>query len=288
MAPAESNNRVAVGRSKAEMSPPARQSKLQKLVSILKPWDSLAVAFSGGVDSSFLLAVAHDTLGDRVVAVTAESPLHPQRERHAAAEFARSLGVEHIVLQSAELYRPEFIANRQDRCYICKKLVLGDIMALTARMGFSRVAHGANVDDLGDFRPGHKAAEELGVLAPLVDAGLNKEDIRRLSRARNLNTWDKPSMACLASRIPYGTPISREALGMVEAAEDWILSFGFRTCRTRHHGRIARIEIDPRDLRLMLNETVRKKIVDRLRQIGFLHITLDLEGYVQGSLNRDL
>ncbi len=262
--------------------------KFKALVGALKRFDSLVVAFSGGVDSSFLLAVACQAVAGRVVAITAESPVHPVREKKAAAEFARRLGVEHLIVPSGEMQLPAFVANPQDRCYICKKHVMAQILDIASQMGISRVAHGANLDDLGDYRPGLKAAEEMAVAAPLVDAGLGKDDIRRFSRAMNLNTWNKPSMACLASRIPYGTPITRSALDMVERAEDVILGLGFRTCRVRHHGLTARIEVDSRDMQLLFEQDLREKIVVELKRIGFSHVAADLEGYVQGSMNRDL
>jgi len=264
------------------------RDKFKHLVAALKRFDSLVVAFSGGVDSSFLLAVACQAITGRVVAVTAESPVHPVREKKAAAEFARRLGVEHVIVKSGEMKLSDFVANSKDRCYICKKHVLTEILNIASQMGICRVAHGANVDDLGDYRPGLKAAEEMGVAAPLVEAGLGKDEIRRFSREINLNTWNKPSMACLASRIPYGTSITPAALNMVERAEDVLLGLGFRTCRVRYHGRTARIEVDPGDMQLLLKHEVREKVVAQLKRIGFTHVAADLEGYVQGSMNRDL
>lgn len=264
------------------------KEKMVRLESILTAFDSLVVAYSGGVDSSFLLAVARKVIGDKVVAVTAVSPVHPRREKRAAAEFAEGVGVKHIMLPSRELNRPDFVANRGDRCYICKKHVMGEIYKVAAEMGIPHVAHGANMDDLKDYRPGSKAAVEMGVVAPLVDAGFTKDDIRQLSREMRLSTWNKPSLACLASRIPYGTPITRDALEMVEQAEDFMLANGFRTCRVRHHGNIARIEVALEDIPLLLREDIRKNIVGKLREIGFSHIAVDLEGYVQGSMNRDI
>lgn len=264
------------------------EPKMAKLRSVLSRYRGLAVAFSGGVDSSFLLAMACRIMGEHVLAVTAESAVHPQRERGTAAEFAKSLGVRHIIVSSGEMNLPDFVANPRDRCYICKRHVLKKIITIASKGGILHVAHGANVDDLGDYRPGYKAAQELGVVAPLVDAGFTKNDIRQCSREMNLTTWDKPSMACLASRIPYGTPITHGALEMIEQAEDYILSLGFKTCRVRHHGNIARIELGSRDIQLMLNEDLRQNIVNRLREIGFFYVTVDLEGYVQGSMNIQL
>ena len=270
------------------MGQPPTKDKFKELVRLLERFDSLVVAFSGGVDSSFLLAVACQTVPGRVVAVTVESPVHPVRERKAAAEFAHRLGVEHLIVKSGEMKLPDFLVNSKDRCYICKRHMLAKIFSATSRIGIAQVAHGANLDDLGDYRPGLKAAEEMGVVALLLEAGMGKDDIRRFSREMNLNTWNKPSMACLASRIPYGTPITRSALDMVERAEDVILGLGFSTCRVRFHGRTARIEVDFHDMPLLLKQEVREKIVVQFKRIGFSHVAVDLEGYVQGSMNRDL
>jgi uncharacterized protein len=183
---------------------------------------------------------------------------------------------------------PGFIANPPDRCYTCKQLIFAEIIRIAASMGMKRVAHGVNLDDLGDYRPGLKAAEEMGVMAPLAEAGLTKADIRVLSRRMRLPTWNKPSMACLASRIPYGRPITPEALKMVEAAEEVLQRLGFYGCRVRHHGEVARIEVVPGDLKKAMHPEVRADILESLRTIGFRHVAVDLEGYVQGSLNRAL
>ncbi|MBW2201906.1 MAG: ATP-dependent sacrificial sulfur transferase LarE [Deltaproteobacteria bacterium] len=261
-------------------------TKKECLVNALKQYESLAVAFSGGVDSTFLLAVAHDVLKKKVIALTADSPVHPPQERAHAVELAKSFGVEHIVIKSREMDNIDFVANRKNRCYVCKKLLFEDILNLAMERGIRLVAHGANVDDLRDFRPGFKAAEEMGIVSPMVDAGLTKEDIRRLSKEMNLPTWDKPSMACLATRIPYGTPISLDALEMVDKAENFITCLGFMTCRVRHHGKVARIELSHRDFNKIMNEEIRDNVILALRKIGFSHIAVDMEGYIQGSMNR--
>lgn len=260
--------------------------KKDTLLLAINGFDSLIVAFSGGVDSSFLLAATHEIIKENLVAVTAVSPIHPERERKAAIEFARNLGVNHILLQSREMSQADFMANRKDRCYICKKNLFGNILKIASDMEIKNIAHGANVDDLEDFRPGFAAAREMGVAAPMVDAGLTKEDIRLLSKEMNLAVWNKPATACLATRIPYGTPITRKALKMVEEAENAILSLGFAACRVRFHGKVARIEVSLEDFERILDEIIRKKIVGKFREIGFSHISLDLEGYIQGSLNR--
>ncbi len=262
------------------------KNKRDRLIAILKGLDSLVVAFSGGVDSTLLLAAARDALGDRVLAVTAESPIHPRAETESAMNLARGLGVRLIRFQSGEMALPDFRSNPKRRCYLCKKSMLSEVFKIAAENGIPHVAHGANLDDLDDFRPGFKAAKEMGVLAPLMDAGLAKSDVRALSKAMNLETWNKPAMACLASRVPYQTTITPEILAMVEQAETVLMDLGFKACRLRHHGPVARIEVPPGDIPMMLAEPLRNKIVHRLRNIGYLHVSLDLEGYVQGSLNR--
>jgi uncharacterized protein len=265
---------------------PDLRDKQAHLFAILKRFDGLVVAFSGGVDSTFLLAAAREVLGERVAAVTAHSPLHPRRETRAAVEIARTLGVRHYRVASNEMALPEFVANTAERCYVCKRNVLAEVLRIAARIGVHHVAHGLNADDQGDFRPGRRAAEEMGVTAPLLEAGLTKSDIRRLSRRMGLPTWNKPSLACLASRIPYGTPITPRALGMVDRAENVLRDLGFEACRVRLHGDVARLEISPGALKKIMSPAIRADIVKRLRRIGFRHIAVDLEGYVQGSLNR--
>lgn len=264
------------------------QEKRARLAALISRYKAVVVAFSGGVDSTLLLAMARRHCGGRVVAVTAESPVHPLRERDAAAAITRMLGVEHIVFDSHEMDLPDFRANPRERCYICKKQVLAEIDAVADKLGIADVAHGVNRDDLGDYRPGLQAAREMGVHAPLLEAGLGKSDIRALSRQMNLPTWDKPSLACLASRIPYGRPITRPDLAMVEAAEDFLLASGLENCRVRHHGAVARLEVDPQEFDAIMATATRRRIVERLREIGFTHVALDLEGYTMGSLNREI
>ncbi len=262
------------------------KTKRDRLAAILEGLDSLVVAFSGGVDSTLLLAMAREALGDRVLAVTAESPIHPRAETGSARNLARGLGVRHILFRSGEMAQPDFLANLKGRCYLCKKSMLTEVFKIARENNIPHVAHGANLDDLDDFRPGFKAAEEMGVLAPLMDAAFTKADVRALSRAMNLETWNKPAMACLASRVPYETVITSEILAMVERGEIVLMDLGFTACRLRHHGPVARIEAPPDDIPGMLDAPLREKIVRRLRAIGYLHVSLDLEGYVQGSLNR--
>ena len=262
--------------------------KRRRLEDALRRSRPLAVAFSGGVDSSLLVAAAVEALGDAVTAFTVHAPIHSRREVAQAVDTAARLGVRHVVVPFDGMDAPEFVANPPNRCYVCKKIVFGEIRRRAAALGLPHLAHGVNLDDLEDYRPGLKAAEEMGVLAPLVEAGLTKADIRALSRAMGLPTWDRPSMACLASRIPYGRPITAAVLQMVETAEEALQDLGFAGCRVRHHGEIARIEVPGRDVERLAREDTRQAVVARLRAIGFTHVALDLEGYTQGSLNRVL
>jgi pyridinium-3,5-biscarboxylic acid mononucleotide sulfurtransferase len=264
------------------------RKKKEALVEALKRMDSLLVAFSGGVDSTFLLAVAREALGSRAVAATAVSGTYTRREQEEATAFASALGVEHVLFDSHESSLPEFSSNPPERCYYCKKSLALELRKIAETRGIAHIVHAANLDDLDDYRPGLKAAEEMGLRAPLVDAGLTKEEIRLLSKDMGLPTWDKPAMACLASRIPYGQPITDEKLRVIGEAEDFLATNGFRQFRVRHHGSIARIEVDPLDFPMILNREMRESIVERFKKLGFLHITLDLEGYVTGSMNRGL
>ncbi len=248
--------------------------------------ERLAVAYSGGVDSTLLLAVAARILKGNAVAVTAVSPLQPTSEVQSAFKIARSLGVKHYRVDTREMTHDEFVSNSRDRCYVCKRIIFSDILKTLEKMGVTSVAHAANMDDLKDFRPGLKAAEELAVLSPLIDAEMTKADIRELSRQMGLPTWNKPSAACLASRIPYGTPITEDALGKIEAAENVLKSLGFKGFRVRHHGETAKIELRPADFSRLMSPERRLVVVSEFRRIGYAYITLDLEGYTQGALNR--
>jgi len=262
--------------------------KKAHLIELLRDAGSLLVAFSGGADSSLLLAIAHETLGEDAVAVTAVSEIYPVREREEAVEFARQRGLDHIVLESEETGLPAFVSNGADRCYHCKKHLFEKLLKVAEQRGIRHVVHGANMDDLKDYRPGLQAAEEMGIKAPLLSAGFNKQDIRDLSKQMGLPTWDKPAMACLASRIPYGSPITAEKLKMIDEAEAFLLERGVRQCRVRHHGPVARIEVKSSDLKRIVDDDLRKDMVRKFRDIGFSYIAVDLEGYVSGSMNRVL
>ena len=262
--------------------------KKNSLIKKLEKLPSLMVAFSGGVDSTFLLAVAADTLGDRVTAVTASSTIQPVTDRERATAFTRELAIEHIVFDSDEKSIPGFAANTPDRCYHCKKALCVRLRQIAQEKGISHIAHAINIDDLSDYRPGIKAAEEMGLIAPLVDARLDKDEIRYLSKEMGLATWDKPSMACLASRIPYGTPITEENISMVGKAEKILADQGFRQYRVRHHGTVARIEVEEDEIARLTETALRKKIISKLKEIGFKHVALDLEGFRSGNMNREL
>jgi len=261
-------------------------NKLGRLKGILERIPSLAVAFSGGVDSSLLLAVAVDALGGNVVALTADSPVHPARETRAAIDIGSRLKVRHILVRTNEMDQSAFRANTPERCYICKKLIFKRLMAEAAALGIAHVAHGVNLDDLSDFRPGLRAAAEMQVISPLVDADLSKADIRLLAKERKLPNWNRPAMACLASRIPYDTALSDVLLARVEAAENLLEDLGFRGGRVRCHGDVARIELATgEDMARALTAACRDRLVQGMQSVGFGYVALDLEGYRQGSLN---
>jgi uncharacterized protein len=264
------------------------QSKYNHLKQYIKELGSLGVAFSGGVDSTFLLAVTHQVLRDKAIAVTIRSSMYTQRENKEAKAFAAQLGVKHIIIDADEYSVKEFVENTKDRCYFCKHAIFTKIKEIAVQNGIHYVADGSNADDANDFRPGTKAITELEVVSPLKIVGLTKQEIRELSKEMNLPTWDKPSFACLASRIPYGTKITREKLRMVEQGEEYLMDLGFRQFRVRHHGDIARIEVLPEDRKRFFNEQFLDKIASKFKEIGFTYVTLDLEGYRTGSMNEVL
>ena len=260
--------------------------KLTRLENILKDLGSVAVAFSAGVDSAFLAYTAHRVLGGKMLAVTIDAPSVPRRELHEAQAFCEGLGIRHTVCVADQLSIEGFRTNPTDRCYHCKLELFSAIKRATEQSGAAYVAEGSNVDDLSDFRPGLKAIAELGIKSPLREAGLTKLDIRLLSRAAGLPTWDKPSFACLATRIPYGDEITSENLKMAELAEERLFDLGFKQLRVRIHGTIARIELPKEDIERLLSPALREEIVNYFSSLGFSYTALDLGGFKSGNMNK--
>jgi uncharacterized protein len=262
-----------------------RRSREAALLGRLRQLSSLIVAYSGGVDSAYLAWAASRVLGERALSVTADSASYPARHREMALSIARQFSLNHEIIHTAELERPEYRANNPDRCYHCKNELFTHLTRLAGERGFSAVADGSNADDRGDYRPGRRAAHELGVISPLDEAGLTKDDVRALSREAGLPTWDEPASACLSSRIPYFSEVTEAKLQVIEQAEEAVRALGFRVLRVRHHGEIARIEVARDEMSRLLDPEIAGAVDRALRRLGFRFVTVDLKGYRLGSLN---
>ncbi len=275
-------------KDQTKLADPALEEKLRRLHEILKEMGKVVVAFSAGVDSSFLLAVANDVLGENALAVTAVSPTYTGEEKDKAAEMVKSMDVRHRFINSEEMSNPDFANNPPDRCYHCKTELFVKLRQIADKENVAYVLDASNFDDCSDYRPGRTAAKDLGVRSPLIEAEMTKQDIRQLSRNMGLPTWDAPAMACLASRFPYGEAITVEKLSRVELAESFLRRLGFPGVRVRSHGDIARIEVDRKSIPKIVEPNLRDQISDRLKEIGFAYVSLDLAGYRTGSMNEML
>jgi uncharacterized protein len=263
----------------------AVEGKYRRLLAVLRELESVVVAFSGGVDSTLLARAAKDALGDRAVLVTADSETYPAGELEEARRLAASIGLRHLVVRTEELANPEYARNGANRCFFCKEELFTHLAPIAEREGCRALVYGANVDDLGDHRPGMQSARRRGVRAPLIEAGLTKTEIRELSRTLGLATWDKPSFACLSSRFQYGDPITAEKLRRIDDAEAFLRTLGFRQFRVRHHDRLARIELAHEELGRLWEDDRHARVVARFRELGYVYVTVDLAGFQSGSAN---
>jgi pyridinium-3,5-biscarboxylic acid mononucleotide sulfurtransferase len=279
---------VAIGGMEPQLDPVALQAKEQTLFELLRGLERVIVAYSGGTDSAYLAWAAHQALGENALAITADSPSIPASHKRDAVEFARQFGIRHEMIPTREFENPAYVANNPDRCFHCKDELFTRLEELGAELGVANLVYGVNLDDLGDYRPGQSAAKMHQVNAPLVDAGLSKAEIRELSRLAGLPTWDRPAAACLSSRIPYGTEVTPEVIRTIEDGEEALKTLGFRQMRVRYHGDLVRLEFAREELLKALDLEMADTLSGLFKALGFKYVTIDLEGYRQGSLNEVL